>query len=75
MYINFDNIWRQIICTGLLYHEAAEDAGYRNDGISFLSIIGPIIFVVLLILFIPLIIRNKMDDYKFNKVYPLAELN
>lgn len=41
-------------------HEAAEDAGYRNDGISILSIIGLIIFVVLLILFIPLIIRNKI---------------
>ena len=50
-------------------HEAAEDAGYRNDGISILSIIGLIIFVVLLILFIPLIIRNKIDDYEFNKKY------
>lgn len=50
-------------------HEVAEDAGYKNSGNSFLSIISLIIFVLLLILFIPLIIRNKIDDYKFNQKY------
>lgn len=54
-------------------NEVAEDAGYRNDGNSFLSIIGLIIFVLLLILFVPLIIRNKIDDYKFNKKYKNRE--
>ena len=42
-------------------NEVAEDAGYQNDGNSFLSIIGLIIFILLLILFVPLIIRNKIE--------------
>lgn len=54
-------------------NEVAEDAGYRNDGNSFLSIIGLIIFVLLLILFVPLIIKNKIDDYKFHKKYKNRE--
>lgn len=54
-------------------NEVAEDAGYRNDGNSFLSIIDLIIFILLLILFVPLIIRNIKDDYKFDKKYKNRE--
>lgn len=54
-------------------NEVAEDAGYRNNGNSFLSIIGLIIFILLVILFVPLIIRNKIDDYKFDKKYKNRE--
>lgn len=50
-------------------NEIAEDAGYRNDSISFLSIIGFIIVVLLLILFVSLFISIKIDDYKFDKKY------
>lgn len=56
-------------------NEVAEDAGYQNDGNSFLSIIGLIIFILLLILFVPLIIRNKIDDYKFDKSIRIGSIS
>lgn len=55
------------ICAQSSYmYEVAEDAGYLNDG-GFLNIIGLIIMLGIFVLFIPIIIGSKIDDYKFNK--------
>ena len=55
------------VCAQSSYmYEVAEDAGYVNDG-GFLNIVGLIIMLGLFVLFIPIIIGSKIDDYKFNK--------
>lgn len=57
------------VCAQSSYiYEVAEDAGYVNDG-GFLNIIGLIIMLGLFVLFIPIIIGSKIDDYKFTKKY------
>lgn len=57
------------ICAQSSYmYEVAEDAGYVNDG-GFFNIIGLIIMLGIFVLFIPVIIGSKIDDYKFKKKY------
>lgn len=55
------------VCAQSSYmYEVAEDAGYVNDG-GFFNIIGLIIMLGIFVLFIPIIIGSKIDDYKLNK--------